>query len=136
MVVYLDEKVFDQIKSDGVITDLSGKYVIAHRGHDQSESTTDPKLNIGLAIHELDVRCAVGFVVTDNEGGTDGEDSNELAAERCDSLEDAIHCMVNGTDGQTEVTFFTELCADYGNVILGLARWAHPSRFEDGRRWF
>jgi hypothetical protein len=44
--------------------------------------------------------------------------------------------MVRGVEGKTEVAFYTELCADYGDLIEGIARWCHPSRFEDGKQWF
>ena len=139
MVILLDEDVYDKIRKSNVSTDLSGRYVIAHRGteYDSIElPIEDTENNMGLPIELSEVHCAKSYVVTDNEGGTDGDDPVELSCERCDSLEEAITAMVRGVEDKTEVAFYTELCADYGDHIDGIARWCHPSRFEDGKQWF
>ncbi len=82
---------------------------------------------IPLKVAEIDK--AESFVVTDNEN------DNEIGAVRCDTLAEAINAMVNGLEGKTEVTFYTELCADFGSVIDGVARWSHPARYSDGQQW-
>lgn len=82
---------------------------------------------IPLKVSEIDK--AESFVVTDNEN------DNEIGSVRCDTLAEAINAMVNGLEGKTEVTFYTELCADFGSVIEGVARWSHPARYSDGQQW-
>lgn len=82
---------------------------------------------IPLRVAEIDK--AESFVVTDNENDT------EIGSVRCDTLAEAINAMVNGLEGKTEVTFYTELCADFGSVIEGVARWSHPARYSDGQQW-
>lgn len=82
---------------------------------------------IPLKVSEIDK--AESFVVTDNEN------DNEIGSVRCDTLAEAINAMVNGVEGKTEVTFYTELCADFGSVIEGVARWSHPARYSDGQQW-
>lgn len=82
---------------------------------------------IPLKVSEIDK--AESFVVTDNEN------DNEIGSVRCDTLAEAINAMVNGLEGKTEVTFYTELCADFGSVIEGVARWSHPARYADGQQW-
>lgn len=82
---------------------------------------------IPLKVSEIDK--AESFVVTDNENDT------EIGSVRCDTLAEAINAMVNGLEGKTEVTFYTELCADFGSVIEGVARWSHPARYADGQQW-
>ena len=82
---------------------------------------------IPLKVSEIDK--AESFVVTDNENDT------EIGSVRCDTLAEAINAMVNGVEGKTEVTFYTELCADFGSVIEGVARWSHPARYADGQQW-
>lgn len=82
---------------------------------------------IPLKVAEIDK--AESFVVTDNEN------DNEIGSVRCDTLAEAINAMVNGVEGKTEVTFYTELCADFGSVIEGVARWSHPARYSDGQQW-
>ena len=139
MVIFLDEDVYDKIRKSNVSTDLSGRYVIAHRGtkYDFIElPIEDTENNMGLPIELTEVHCAESYVVTDNEGGTDGDDPVELSCERCDTLAEAINAMVRGVEGNGDVTFYTELCADYGDHIDGIARWCHPARFEDGKQWF
>ena len=129
----------DKISKSNVSTDLTGRYVIAHRGteYDFIElPIVDTKNNMGLPIELTEIHGAKSYVVTDNEGGTDGDDPVELSSERCDTLEEAINAMVREVEGKTEVTFYTELCADYGDHIDGIARWCHPSRFDDGKQWF
>ena len=139
MIIFLGEDVYDKIRASVAPKDLSGRYVIAHRGteHDFIElPIEDTENNMGLPIYLTEVRGAKSYVVTDNEGGTDGDDPVELSCERCDTLEEAINAMVRGVEGKAEVAFYTELCADYGDHIEGIARWCHPSRFEDGKQWF
>ena len=82
-----------------------------------------------IPLKVADIEKAESFVVTDNEN------DNEIGAERCDTLAEAINAMVNGVEGKTEVTFYTELCADFGDVIDGVARWSHPARYSDGQQW-
>lgn len=127
MVIELDTDVFDAIVNEGAYQDRNEKYVTALRGKS--------KKGISLLIPVSAVKDAVGFVVTDNEGGTDGDDSVELGCVRCDTLAEAINAMVHGVEGKKEVTFFCELCADYEDVIDGIARWCNPSRYADGTRW-
>lgn len=139
MIICIEEDVYDKIKQSKVSTDLSGKYVIAHRGTDYDFielPIVDTENNMGLPIELAEVHGAESYVVTDNEGGTDGDDPAELSCERCDTLAEAIHAMVRGVEGKTEVSFYTELCADYGDHIDGIARWCHPARFSSGRQWF
>ena len=126
MVIELDTDVFDAIVKEGAYQDRNEKYVTALRGNS--------KKGISLLIPVSAVEDAVGFVVTDNEGGTDGDDSVELGCVRCDTLAEAINAMVHGVEGKKEVTFFCELCADYDTVIEGIARWCNPSRYADGTR--
>jgi hypothetical protein len=128
MVVELDNDVFDAIVRAGAYNEYNANYVTARRG---TGSAT-----ISLLIPVRAVKPAVGYVVTDNEGGTDGEsDPVEVGAIRCDTLAEAINAMVHGVEGEKEVTFYCELCADYGDFIDGIARWCHPSRYADGTRW-
>lgn len=86
---------------------------------------------IPLKVSEIDK--AESFVVTDNV--TENENEKEIGSVRCDTLAEAINAMVNGLEGKTEVTFYTELCADFGSVIEGVARWSHPARYADGQQW-
>lgn len=128
MVIELDTDVFDALVKEGAYQDRNEKYVTALRGKSRK--------GISLLIPVSAVEDAVGFVVTDNVGGTDGEsDPVELAAVRCDTLAEAINAMVHGVEGKKEVTFYCELCADYGTVIDGIARWCNPSRYAEGTRW-
>jgi hypothetical protein len=128
MVIRLDNDVFDALVKEGAYQDRNEKYVTALRGKSRK--------GISLLIPVSAVKDAVGFVVTDNEGGTDGEsDPVELAAVRCDTLAEAINAMVHGVEGKKEVTFYCELCVDYGDVIEGIASWSHPDRYADGERW-
>lgn len=82
-----------------------------------------------IPLKVADIDKAESFVVTDNENDT------EIGSVRCDTLAEAINAMVNGLEGKTEVTFYTELCADFGSVIDGVARWSHPARYSDGQQW-
>lgn len=82
-----------------------------------------------IPLKVADIDKAESFVVTDNENDT------EIGSVRCDTLAEAINAMVNGVEGKTEVTFYTELCADFGSVIDGVARWSHPARYSDGQQW-
>lgn len=82
-----------------------------------------------IPLKVADIGKAESFVVTDNENDT------EIGSVRCDTLAEAINAMVNGVEGKTEVTFYTELCADFGSVIDGVARWSHPARYSDGQQW-
>lgn len=128
MVIELDNDVFDALVKDGAYQDSDKKYVTARRG--KSRKT------ISLLIPVSAVKNAVGFVVTDNEGGTDGEsDPVELGARRCDTLAEAVNAMVHGVEGKKEVTFYCELCVDDGTGTEGIARWCHPDRYDDGERW-
>lgn len=127
MVIRLDNDVFDSLVKEGAYQGRNEKYVTALRGKSRK--------GISLLIPVSAVQDAVGFVVTDNEGGTDGDDSVELGCVRCDTLAEAINAMVHGVEGKKEVTFYCELCADYGDVIEGIARWSHPDRYADGERW-
>ena len=128
MVIELDPDVFDALVKDGAYQDSDEKYVTATRGKSRK--------SISMLIPVSAVKDAVGFVVTDNEGGTDGEsDPVELGALRCDTLADAINAMVHGVKGKKEVTFYCELCVDYGDVIDGIASWCHPGRYDDGEQW-
>ena len=65
MVVELDNDVFDAIVRAGAYNEYNANYVTARRG---TGSAT-----ISLLIPVRAVKPAVGYVVTDNEGGTDGE---------------------------------------------------------------
>jgi hypothetical protein len=128
MVIRLGNDVFDALVKEGAYQDRNEKYVTALRGNSRK--------GISLLIPVSAVQDAVGFVVTDNEGGTDGEsDPVELAAVRCDTLAEAINAMVHGVKGQKEVTFYCELCVDYGDHIDGIASWCNPSRYDDGTQW-
>lgn len=82
-----------------------------------------------IPLKVANIEKAESFVVTDNEN------DNEIGSVRCDTLAEAINAMVNGLEGKTEVTFYTELCADFGSVIDGVARWSHPARYSDGQQW-
>lgn len=124
MIIELDNDVFDTLAKEGACRDIDDRYVTARRGNGGP--------CISLPIPVSTVEDAEGFVVTDNEGGTDGDDPVELGAIRCDTLAEAVNAMVHGVEGQKEATFFCELCADYGTVIEGIARWCHPG----GGRWF
>ena len=126
MTIELDNDVFDALVKEGAFLDRNDRYVTARSGN----------RCISLPIPVSVVKDAEGFVVTDNEGGTDGSDPVELGALRCDTLAEAVNAMVHGVEGQKEVTFFCELCADYGTVIEGIAHWCHPGRHADGGRWF
>ena len=85
-----------------------------------------------LPIKVAAVEGARSFVVTDNEC------DNEVGCTRCDKLAEAVNAMVNGVEGKTEVTFYCELCVDRadGTAIKPVARWNHPSRYDDGKQWF
>lgn len=84
-----------------------------------------------LPIKVAEVEGASSFVVTDNEG------DSEVGSTRCDTLAEAVNAMVNGVEGKTEVTFYCELCVDRddGTAIEPVARWSHPSRYDDGKQW-
>lgn len=128
MIIELDNDVFDALIKEGAYQDSNNEYVTATRGKSNKSIT--------LLIPVSAVKDAVSFVVTDNEGGTDGEsDPVEIGALRCDTLAEAVNAMVHGVEGQKEVTFYCELCADYGSVIEGVASWCHPDRYGDGTRW-
>lgn len=134
MNIEIDENVYNallaDIKPSVVFTkeeaERYGKdYVsVFHKGSDKGFA-------IPLKVAEIDK--AESFVVTDNI--TENENEKELGAVRCDTLAEAINAMVNGVEGKTEVTFYTELCADFGDVIDGVARWSHPARYSDGQQW-
>lgn len=85
-----------------------------------------------LPIKVAEVEGASSFVVTDNEC------DNEVGYTRCDKLAEAVNAMVNRVEGKTEVTFYCELCVDRadGTAIKPVARWNHPSRYDDGKQWF
>ena len=131
MNIEIDEKVYNallaDIKPSVVFTkDEAERYCkgyvsVFHKGSDKGFA-------IPLKVSVIDK--AESFVVTDNEN------DNEIGAERCDTLAEAINAMVNGLEGKTEVTFYTELCADFGSVIDGVARWSHPARYSDGQQWW
>ena len=128
MVIELDNDVFDALVKDGAYQDNDKKYVTAKRGKSRK--------SISLLIPVSAVKNAVSFVVTDNEGGTDGEsDPVELGARRYDTLAEAVNAMVHGVKGKKEVTFYCELCADYGDDIESIASWCHPDRYDDGEQW-
>ena len=67
--------------------------------------------------------------------GIDNEGDNEVGCVRCDTLGEAVNAMVNGVADKTEVTFYCELCVDSGTCIEGVARWCHPSYYDDGEQW-
>lgn len=128
MVVELDNDVFDAIVKAGAYTEYNANYVTARRGTGRA--------TISLLIPVREVKSAVGYVVTDNEGGTDGEsDPVEVGAVRCGTLAEAINAMVHGVEGKKEVTYYCELCVDYGDHIDGIAQWCHPDRYADGEQW-
>lgn len=128
MVIELDNDVFDTLAKEGACRESDDRYVTARRGNGGP--------CISLPIPVSTVEDAEGFVVTDNVGGTGGDDPAELGALRCDTLAEAVNAMVHGVEGQEEATFFCELCADYGTVIEGIARWCHPGRHPGKGRWF
>lgn len=122
MIIEIDKNVADAIKADcRPAPTLNPEYVIARCWESGEEFCLPLKVS--------EVEKAVSFVVTDNEG------DNEVGCVRCDTLGEAVNAMVNGVADKTEVTFYCELCVDYGSCIEGVARWCHPSFYDDGAQW-
>lgn len=135
----------DHVAANAIKTDINPEKVLLHTerltpefiedflGNDHVIANThlmgEAYEAFALPIKVGEVAGAESFVVTDNV------DDREVGCTRCDTLAEAVNAMVNGVEGKTEVAFYCELCVDNGTVIEPVARWSHPSRYDDGKQW-